>query len=439
MNIKQKIDIKQKIGDVITRGLRALGINTPGLMDYFLFGPGQSTLPGARIHEGNALGVTTVYQCVRVITDAIGQLPLAIYKEVAEGAQKADDHPLYRLFHTAPNPLMPPSVFKKCMQGHLCLWGNAYAEIERNGRGQVTALWPLRPDSMRLQLFNRKIFYYYTTPDGTERQLRDVLHLRGLSSDGLVGYSPIAIHREKMGLTNAALEYRARFFANNAQPGGALRTQKQLGDVAYKRLEKFWEEKHGGLSNAGRVAILEEGLEWQSIGMPAQDMQYLEGAEFEKADIAGIFGVPPYKIGLLKPGTVSFASVEQQAQDMVSDCVAPYVVNWEECLNLALLTPAEQKIFFCKFSLNALLRGDSESRARFYTQLFNIGVFSQNDILKLEDRNTIGTLGDRRYVPMNYVPVDMVDKVIEGKTAPSQDSIDVTPAKPAQLSNGAAH
>jgi HK97 family phage portal protein len=382
--------------------------------------------------------VTAVYQCVRVITDAIGQLPLSIYERVAEGANPAENHALWRLFHIAPNPLMPPSVFKKTMQGHLCTWGNAYAEIERNGAGQVTALWPLRPDSMRLQLFNRKIFYYYTTPDGKERQLTDVLHLRGLSSDGLVGYSPIAIHRQKMGLTNAALEYRARFFTNNAQPGGALRTQKVLGDTAYKRLEKFWEEKHGGLSNAGRVAILEEGLEWQSIGMPAQDMQYLESIEYEKADIAGIFGVPPYKIGLLKPGTVSFASVEQQAQDMVSDCVAPYVVNWEECLNLALLTPAEQKIFFTKFSMNALLRGDSESRARFYTQLFNIGVFSQNDILKLEDRNTIGPIGDRRYVPLNYVPVDLVDKVIEGKTQPAQDSIDVTPPKPVQL-NGAAH
>jgi HK97 family phage portal protein len=295
---------------------------------------------------------------------------------------------------------------------------------------------------MRLQIFNRKIFYYYTTPDSRERQLTDVLHLRGLSYDGLVGYSPIAIHRQKMGLTNAALEYRERFFSNNAQPGGALRTQKQLGDMAYKRLEKFWEEKHGGLSNAGRVAILEEGLEWQSIGMPAQDMQFIEGAEYEKADIAGIFGVPPYKIGLLKPGTVSFASVEQQAQDMVSDCVAPYVVNWEECLNQKLLTPTEQRKFFCKFSMQALLRGDSESRARFYTQLFNIGVFSQNDILKLEDRNTIGPLGDRRYVPLNYVPVDQVDKVIEGKTAPaepaSKPSQDMPMKQPAQM-NGVAH
>ncbi len=430
--------LRERIGNLMVRGLRALGINTPGLMEYFLFGGGSPTGSGGPIHEGNALGVTAVYQCVRVITDAIGQLPLSIYERVAQGANPADNHALWRLFHIAPNPLMPPSVFKKTMQGHLCLWGNAYAEIERNGAGQVTALWPLRPDSMRLQLFNRKIFYYYTTPDGKERQLTDVLHLRGLSSDGLVGYSPIAIHRQKMGLTNAALEYRARFFTNNAQPGGALRTQKVLGDTAYKRLEKFWEEKHGGLSNAGRVAILEEGLEWQSIGMPAQDMQYIESIEYEKADIAGIFGVPPYKIGLLKPGTVSFASVEQQAQDMVSDCVAPYVVNWEECLNLALLTPTEQKIFFSKFSMQALLRGDSESRARFYTQLFNIGVFSQNDILKLEDRNTIGPIGDRRYVPLNFVPVDMVDEVIKGKTQPADPSIDVTPSKPAQL-NGAAH
>jgi HK97 family phage portal protein len=433
--------LKQKIVHWLGRSLRALGINTPGWMEYFLFG-GQSTLAGAHINEGNALGVTAVYQCVRVITDAIGQLPLCIYEAIEEGARKAEDHPLYRLFHTAPNPLMPPSVFKKTMQGHLCLWGNAYAEIERNGGGKVIALWPLRPDRMRLQLFNRKIYYYYTTPDGSERQLTDVLHLRGLSSDGLIGYSPISIHREKMGLTKASMEYRSRFFANNAQPGGALRTQKQLGDVAYNRLEKFWEGKHGGLSNAGRVAILEEGLEWQSIGMPAKDMEYILGEEHEKADIAGIFGVPPYLIGLLKPGTVSFASVEQQALDTISHCVTPYVVNWEECLNLALLTPTEQKIFFVKFALNALMRGDSESRARFYTQLFNIGVFSQNDILQLEDRNTIGALGDRRYVPLNMIPVDLVDEVVKAKlqppAAPANNPAPGQPAAPAQL-NGAAH
>src|SRR5678816_1418705 len=131
------MDLKNKLASVIVRGLRALGINTPGLETYFAFGGGQGTATGVRINENNALTISAVYQCVRYISDSIGKLPLAIYKEVPNGKEKAKNHALYRVLHRAPNPFMGPSIFKKTMQGHLCLWGNAYAEIERNGRGQV--------------------------------------------------------------------------------------------------------------------------------------------------------------------------------------------------------------------------------------------------------------------------------------------------------------
>jgi HK97 family phage portal protein len=433
----KKMNLLQRI---IYRTFRALGINTPGWTEYFAFGGGYRTSTGVRVDEHNALMISTVYQCVRYISDAVGQLPLSLFKHLPEGKEKAIDHPLYRIFHTAPNPFMPASIFKKTLQAHLLLWGNAYAEIERSKAGVVLALWPLRPDQMRMQVFNNRLFYYYTTPDGSEIQLTDVLHLRGLSSDGLVGYSPISLQREKLGLAKASEEYRARSFSNDMRPGGVLKHPAKLGDVAYERLRKSWEETHGGLSNARRVAILEEGLDWQDVGIPADDAQYIQGEEFTKADIAAIYGVPPYKIGLLKPGTVSFASVEQQAIDSVSDCIQPWVVCWEDCLNLALLTPTEQKLYFAKFNMNALLRGDSESRSRFYTAMFNIGVFTQNMILELEDQNTIGKLGDRRYVPLNYVPIDLVDKQFEQKqlTAPASGDDGNEEMKPKML-NGAAH
>ena len=430
------MNIKQKLRDFF---VRALGINTPGFMDMFLFGGGAGTASGVRVSESTALNISTVYQCVRYISDAIGQMPFFLYKEVTNGKEKAIDHPLYRVLHRAPNPLVPAFIFKKTMQAHLLLWGNAFAEIERNGAGNVVALWPLLPNSMRLQIFNGKVFYYYTTPEGREVQLTDVLHLRGLSSDGLIGYSPIALHREKLGLVKASEEYRARFFANDARPGGVLEHPNQLSQPAHDRLRKNWEEVHGGLSNRHRMAILEEGMKWSDTGMPPNDAQFIEGEEFTKADIAAIYGVPPYKIGLLKPGTVSFASVEQQAIDSVVDCIAPWVVCWENCCDLVLLTPSEQRLYFTKFSMQGLLRGDSAARASFYNSLFQIGVFSINDILQLEDRNTIGADGDRRFVPLNMVPVDLVDQVVKAKLQPANGVPgEPEPAKPAQL-NGAAH
>ena len=413
--------IKQRINSWLGRAFRAIGINTPGWLDYFLFHGGVSTSSGVRVSESNALNISTVYQCVRYISDMIGQMPLGVYREVANGKEKAIDHPLNSVLHRAPNPLVPAFIFKKTMQAHLLIWGNAFAEIERNGAGQVVALWPLMPNCMRLQLFNGRMYYYYTTPEGREVQLTDVLHLRGLGNDGLVGYSPIALHREKLGLAKASEEYRARFFSNDARPGGVLYTDKELGDAGVERLRKQWDERHQGLTKRDRPAILEDGLKWQDVGIPPKDAEFIAGEEFTKADIAAIYGVPPYKIGLLKPGTVSFASVEQQAIDSVVDCIAPWVVCWENCLDLALLTPAEQALYFTKFSMQGLLRGDSASRASFYAQMFDRGVFSINDILALEDRNTIGAEGDRRFVPLNNVPLDMVDEVLRGKLKPQNE------------------
>jgi HK97 family phage portal protein len=364
-------------------------------------------------------------------------MPLFLYRESQNGKEKAINHPLYRILHRAPNPIIPAFIFKKTMQSHLLLWGNAFAEVVRDGGGNVVELWPLAPNRIRIQLFRSKMFYYYRVPDGNEEQLGEVLHIRGLSDDGLVGYSPITIHREKLGLAKASEEYRARFFANDARPGGVLTHPKTLSEPAQQRLRKQWEESHGGVSNRGRVAILEEDMKYQEVGMPPKDFEFIMGEKFTKADIAAIYGVPPYKIGLLEPGTVSFASVEQQAIDSVVDCVVPWAVCWEHCLDLKLLTPSEQARYFTKFSIQALLRGDSASRAEFYSKLFDRGVLSINDILQLEDRNTIGPDGDRRFVPLATVPLDMVDELLKSKIQPQEIAEDE--AEPARLINGHAN
>jgi HK97 family phage portal protein len=422
------------------RAFRNLGINTPGFTEYFAFGGGMSTASGVRVTEGNALLISTVYQCVRVIAETVASLPCFLYKRTTSGKDRAENHAVYRILHQEPNPYMSPFEFKQTLQGHLCLWGNAYAEIERNGSGQVANLWPLRPDRMRLQIYDGKIFYYYITPDGGERQLTDVFHLRGLSTDGLIGYSPIALARETLGLAKASEEYRARFFSNDAKPGGVLMHPGILGEPAYQQLRRRWEENHQGLSNRARVAILEEGMKWQDVGVPPDDAQFIQGQEFQKSDIAAIYRVPSYKIGLLKPGTVSYASVEQQAIDFVTDCIRPWLICWEQRATLSLLTPTERRVLFAEFMIDALLRGDSDSRARFYQALFNMGVLTINEIRERENLNSIGPDGDRHYLQQNLAPIDMFDDLLKAKLPqPGQPQAQLEPPKPNGALNGAAH
>jgi len=420
---------------------RNIGINTPGFLQYFAWGDGAPSMAGVRVNENNALLISTVHQCVRVIADTVASLPCFLYLRTTSGKERAENHPLYRVLHEEPNPYMSPFEFKQTLQGHVLLWGNAFAEIERNGAGQIVNLWPLRPDSMRLQVYNGKLFYYYTLPNGgPERQLTDVFHLRGLSSDGLVGYSPITLARDTLGLQKASETYRSRFFSNDARPGGALFHPGKLSKEAKENIKKSWNESHQGLDNRARVAVLEEGLKWQDIGVPPDDAQFIQGQEYQKSDIAAIYRVPSYKIGLLKPGTVSYASVEQQAIDFVVDCIRPWLVCWEERTTLSLLTPTERKRYYAEFLVDALLRGDADSRARFYTALFNLGAISANEVRQKENLNSIGTDGDRYFVQQNLMPLDMVDEILKAKAEPQQLAAPRPngAAEPAGL-NGAAH
>jgi len=418
---------------------RAIGINTPGWTEYFAFGGGSVTGSGMIVNENNALTISTIHQCVRVIADTIASLPCFVYVRTATGKERAENHPLYRVLHEQTNAYMSPFEFKQTMQGHLCLWGNAFAEIERDGMGRIVGLWPLRPDLMRLQVYNDTVYYYYTLPNGTgEQQIAaaNMFHLRGLSADGLIGYSPITLARETLGLHQATEQYRSRFFANDARPGGVLSHPGVLGEEAFQQLKRRWDESHGGTMNRSRVAILEEGMKWQDVGIPPKDAEFIAGQEYQKQDIAGLWRIPPYKIGLMKPGTMSYASVEQQQQDFKDSCIQPWLTCWEERITGSLLTPAERNQYYAEFLVDALLRADADSRAKFYMALFNMGAISANEIRARENLNSIGADGDRYFVPLNMTPVDRVDDLIDVKAEPPQPPM--LPAPQPKL-NGAAH
>jgi HK97 family phage portal protein len=418
----------------IRKEQRAIGINTPGFTDYYMFGGGGATTSsGARVSENTAMKVNAVWSCVTFIADYVASLPKVTYKYLKpSGKEKAENFYLYDILHEHPNPWQNDYEFVETMTGHVLLWGNAYAEIQRDGAGRVTALWPLRPDRMRIVILPDQLVYFYTVPNGSEQILREVFHLRGMGSDGIIGYSPIQYQRESIGLAFAEEEYRSRFFSNNASPGGVLQHPGRLGKEAADNLRRQWEQAHGGLSNSQRVAVLEEGIQWKQIGMPGKDMEFIEGRKYQKAEIAAMYHVRPYKIGLLEPGTVSYASIEQQAIDTHMETMRPWTIRWEKKF-MSLLTPAEQKNYFVKFNTDSVLRGDSKTRAENLRIWRENGIINANEWRDIEDMNVIdGVGGDDYWRPSNYTVVGAEPVQQDLFPAPAPNGA----AKPL---NGAAH
>ena len=303
----------------------------------FLFG---QTAAGKAVNERTAMQTTAVYACVRILAESIACLPLAVYRRSESGKEIAYEHPLYFLLHDAPNPEMTSFVLRETLMTHLLLWGNAYAQILRDGRGKVLGLYPLLPDKMEVSRDSRtgEIYYTYTrsteeNPNFTDKgqirlQREDVLHIPGLGFDGLVGYSPIAMAKNAIGIALATEEYGAAFFKNGARPGGVLEHPGVLKDPS--KLRESWHAVYGGTMNTGRIAVLEEGVKYQQIAIPPEEAQFLETRKFQIDEIARLYRVPPHMIGDLEKS--SFNNIEQQSLEFVKYTLNPWVVRWEQSL-----------------------------------------------------------------------------------------------------------
>ncbi|MDY4883165.1 MAG: phage portal protein [Anaerovibrio sp.] len=359
----------------------------------FLFG---STAAGKSVNEHTAMQVTAVYACVRILSEAIAGLPLNVYRYDADGGRKkVYDHPLYRLLHDEPNPEMTSFVFRETLMSHLLLWGNAYAQIIRNGRGEVVALYPLFPNKMDVSR-NRagKLVYTYTrnSDEAGSRQKfeqavlkkEDVLHIPGLGFDGLIGYSPIAMAKNAIGIAIATEEYGATFFSNGATPGGILEHPGIVKDP--ERLRQSWHAQFSG-KNSHNVAVLEEGMTYKQMAIPPNEAQFLETRKFQINEIARIFRVPPHMVGDLEKS--SFSNIEQMSLEFVMYTLNPWIVRWEQALHQALLLPFEKGIYSFRFNVDGLLRGDYQSRMNGYAVARQNGWMSANDIRELENMNPI--------------------------------------------------
>ena len=360
----------------------------------FLFG---RTTSGKPVNERTAMQTTAVYACVRILAEAVASLPLHVYEYQDDGGKKlVHDHPLYYLLHDEPNPEMTSFVFRETLMSHLLIWGNAYAQIIRDGAGRVIGLYPLLPDKMEVQRDDKGNIYYVYSRNSDENptfkeygniklKAEDVLHIPGLGFDGLIGYSPIAMAKNAVGMTLACEEYGASFFANGANPGGVLEHPGVLKDPS--KVRESWNSVYRGVSNAHKIAVLEEGMKYQQIGIPPEEAQFLETRKFQINEIARLYRIPPHMVGDLDKS--SFSNIEQQSLEFVKYTLDPWVIRWEQSLQRSLLLPGEKGKYFIKLNVDGLLRGDYQSRMNGYAVGRQNGWFSANDIREMENMNPI--------------------------------------------------
>lgn len=364
---------------------------------------GQSSASGVSVTPENSLAYSAVLACVRVLAEGVAQLPLILYERQERGRRRASEHPLSALLHTSPNTAITSFEWREILMAHLTLWGNAFCEIERNGAGRPLALWPLMPSQMTVyQRPDGERWYEYLLDDGRKQVLRSdqVLHVPGFGYDGLAGKSLIRLARESVGLGVAAQRYGATVFGNGEVPGGVLEHPGTLTDAAFERLKRSWSEQHQGLSNANRLAILEEGMKYNKTGIPPEDAQFLETRKFQRTEIAAVFRVPPHMIGDLERAT--FSNIEQQSLDFVIYTLGPWLVRIEQRLDMHLLSPAERDRYYAEHLVAGLLRGDIASRYQAYSVGRQWGWMSANDVRELENMNPVDG-GDVYLQPMNMV------------------------------------
>ena len=378
----------------------------------YSFFMGSST-SGKQVMERSAMQMTAVYACVRILAEAIAGLPVHLYRYTENGGkEKAIDHPLYTILHDEPNPEMSSFVFRETLMTHLLLWGNAYAQIIRNGKGEVVALYPLMPNKMTVDRDEHgQLYYSYqrsndeAIPESGKVILKssDVLHIPGLGFDGLVGYSPIAMAKNAIGMAIACEEYGAKFYANGASPGGVLEHPGTIKDP--QKVREAWQSQFGGSQNSGKVAVLEEGMKYTPISISPNEAQFLETRKFQINEIARIFRVPPHMVGDLEKS--SFSNIEQMSLEFVKYTLDPWVIRWEQALTRTLLTPDEKATYFIKYNVEGLLRGDYQSRMNGYATARQNGWMSANDIRELEnlDRIPAEEGGDLYLINGNMLPM----------------------------------
>jgi HK97 family phage portal protein len=379
-------------------------IQTTGAAPWTSAGAPVNTMPGVfgiSPAANLAMSSAAVWACCRLISTSIAALPTDLFKITPEGKVRADNHPLYAMLTQTPNPSMPLQQWIQPTLLGLLLYGNSYTWVDRVG-DEVVGIWPLNPARVHLVLMLDGTFrYYYSDFRGKFNVFREeeIIHFRLFTMDGYFGLPVLIYHQMTIGLQAASTTYAYALYNNGGQPGGALEYPGVLKKDQVDRIRDSWTNIHSGPANAGRLAILEEGMKYTPIGIPPEQLQYIQEQKFSVEQIARIFGVPPHLIGAMDKPT--YASVEQQSIEFVRYTLYPYVRVLEQAVDKALLDPTK---YAYKFNLNAFERGDISTRYNSYATGRQWGWLSVNDVRTMEDMNTIEG-GDDYLTPLNMISV----------------------------------
>lgn len=394
----------------------------------------ESTWTGRTVTQENALSVSGYWAGIKLISETIGTLPLKLYRETEAGKAALYGDPRHRMLNVQANTEMTAATLRTTLESHRLMWGNAFAEKVYNGRGEVVELWPLLPDRTWKEYRKNGEVYFVTQIDAKQIRLPAdrVLYIPGFGYDGRQGYSLLHVMRQTLGLSQASEETAAKFYGNGMRPSGVLIHPNRLNDQARANLRKSIETQTGGLTNSQRLLILEEGFQYEQIGLPPGDSQFLESREFQIEEIARFLNVPLHKLKVMKHAPDR--TVEQAGIEFVQETITPIAVNWEQALAKDLLRQAERDVYF-KLDVRGLLRGDSQARSTYYRELFNSAALTPNEIRALEDMAPVDG-GDQLFINSTYLPVEMAGQdamALDGQARATPVDSPATPAAPAPL------
>lgn len=386
------------------------------LVDWFA-GGSVDTKAGAVVTVSSAMQMTAVYSCIDILSRTVGSLPLYLYRRLPGGGKElARKHPLFGLMRRQPNPEMTAMRYRSTLQGHLASWGNCYSYIDWGGHGYPRSLWPVRPDRVDVQRVNGQLVYkYYPGSDdkklvsGFDIPRENMLHIPGFGFDGVIGYSPISLAREAVGLGKAAEEFGARFFGSGSHPGMIIEYPNKIKDP--KAMRDALTEVYGGLGKSHKIMLLEDGLKATKVTIDPKDSQFLETRKFQISEIARLFHVPPHMLADVEKSTSWGTGIEEQNIGFITHTMRPWFVLWEEELGRALLLDDEKEEYFFEFDLMALLRGDSAKRWAAYIMGKRNGILNADEIRSWENLNPLPNGEGQKYI----VEKNMTDVADLGK------------------------
>ena len=365
---------------------------------------GSLSLSGEHVDEYNALTLSPIWDAVLLIAGTISTLPLHLLSKKGGTTTIQESMSAHAVLYRQANEYMTAQVLREVMMGHVLLWGNGYAEIVRDGYGNVVALWPITPNRVKIKWKDDSLVYEIQMGKGEDLLLnRDkVLHIPGPGFDGIQGYSVISLARRGIGLTMALESFGSKYFGEGTHPGVVVEHPGKLSSEGHANLKSSLTEAHSGLGNAHRLMLLEEGMKLQNISIPPEDSQFLQSRQFQIPEIARWFNLPPHKLKDLSKS--SFNNIEAEQISFVTDSILPWLIRLESNYNIQLLNNNEQRRLFYRHNVEGLLRGSAKDRGEFYKLLWNVGAISINEIRDKENMDPING-GDEYFVPMNMIPL----------------------------------